>query len=50
MIRRTVVRDFNTAVEQFPFNLIASRFQFEPRPFFELKTPEPERQPVKVAF
>jgi LemA protein len=45
-----VVRDFNTAVEQFPSNLIAARFQFEPRPFFELETPEAGRQPVNVAF
>lgn len=45
-----VVRDFNTAVEQFPSNLIASRFQFEPRQFFELETPQAERQPVNVSF
>jgi len=45
-----VVRDLNTAVEQFPSNLIASRFKFEPRDFFELETPSTERQPVKVSF
>jgi LemA protein len=45
-----VVRDFNTAVEQFPSNLIASRYRFEQRDFFELETPEIERKPVKVSF
>jgi LemA protein len=45
-----VVRDFNTAVEQFPSNLIASRFSFGQRDFFELETPEFERKPVKVNF
>jgi len=45
-----VVRDFNTAVEQFPSNLIASRYRFAQRDFFELETPEVERKPVKVSF
>jgi len=45
-----VVRDFNTAVEQFPSNLIASRYRFEKRDFFELETPEIERKAVKVSF
>jgi LemA protein len=45
-----VVRDLNTAVEQFPSNLIASRFDFEQRDFFELETPAVERKPVKVSF
>jgi len=45
-----VVRDFNTAIEQFPSNLVASRFQFDQRDFFELETPEIERKPVKVSF
>ncbi|MCU0593246.1 MAG: LemA family protein [Desulfobacterales bacterium] len=45
-----VVRDFNTAVEQFPSNLIASRFQFGKRDFFELETPHAERKPVPVNF
>jgi len=45
-----VVRDFNTAIEQFPSNLIASRFQFDQRDFFELEAPEIERKPVKVNF
>jgi LemA protein len=45
-----VVRDFNTAVEQFPSNLVASQFKFAPRDFFELEEPAAERQPVKVSF
>jgi LemA protein len=45
-----VVRDFNTAVEQFPSNLIASRFNFAPKDFFELETPDSERRPVQVHF
>jgi LemA protein len=45
-----VVRDFNTAIEQFPSNLVASRFQFNRRDFFELDAPEVERNPVGVQF
>lgn len=45
-----VVRDFNTAIEQFPSNLIASRFGFEKNDFFELSSPEVERKPIKVGF
>ena len=45
-----VVRDFNTAIEQFPSNLIASRYRFEQKDFFELETRELERKPVKVSF
>jgi LemA protein len=45
-----VVRDFNTAIEQFPSNLIASQFKFEKNDFFELESPEVERKPVRVGF
>jgi LemA protein len=45
-----VVRDFNTAIEQFPANLISSPFGFEKNDFFELESPETERKPVKVGF
>jgi LemA protein len=45
-----VVRDFNTAIEQFPSNLIAARFKFVQRDFFELETPEAERKLVRVTF
>jgi LemA protein len=45
-----VVRDFNTSIEQFPSNLVASRFRFEQNDFFELESPEAERKPVRVGF
>lgn len=45
-----VVRDFNTSIEQFPSNLVASRFNFAQRDFFELDASEVERKPVRVAF
>ncbi len=45
-----VVRDFNTAIEQFPANLIVSQFGFEKNDFFQLESPEVERKPVKVGF
>jgi LemA protein len=45
-----VVRDFNTATQQFPGNLVAGRFQFASRDFFELEAPAEERKPVKVSF
>jgi LemA protein len=45
-----VVRDLNTAVEQFPSNVVASQFKFASRDFFELEEPAAERTPVKVSF
>lgn len=45
-----VVRDFNTAIEQFPSSLVASQFGFEKNDFFGLESPEVERKPVKVGF
>jgi len=45
-----VVRDFNTAIQQFPSNVVAGRYHFTPREFFELEAPAEERKPVKVAF
>ncbi|MCU0593618.1 MAG: LemA family protein, partial [Desulfobacterales bacterium] len=48
--RNRVLRDFNAIVEQFPYHLIASRYRFEKRGFFELETPEIERKPVKMSF
>jgi LemA protein len=32
-----VIRDFNTKIAQFPSNLIAGTFRFQPREFFELE-------------
>lgn len=45
-----VVRDLNTTVEQFPSNLVAARFNFGKKDFFELEAPAEERKPVKFAF
>jgi len=44
-----VVRDFNTAIEQFPSNIVAGMFHFKEREFFELKD-EAERAVPKVSF
>ncbi len=44
-----VVRDFNTAIEQFPGNVIASMFHFTKRVFFEI-TNAAEREATKVDF
>ncbi len=30
------VRDFNTTIDSFPSNLVASRYKFEKKPFFEV--------------
>jgi len=44
-----VVRDLNTSVQTFPSNFVASFFQFHPRGYFELDSPQ-ERQAPRVAF
>ncbi len=44
-----VVRDFNTAIEVFPGNLIAGMFGFKPREFFALED-EAQREAPKVKF
>ncbi len=47
----TNVRDFNTAVESFPGNIIAGMFKFGKRDFFELDESETAaREPVEVKF
>lgn len=43
------VRDLNTKVESFPYNLIAKTFGFKKREFFELNE-ESAKEPVKVSF
>ena len=45
----TNVRDLNTATEVFPSNIIANRFGFKARDFFEVGD-EAERKAVKVKF
>jgi LemA protein len=44
-----VVRDLNTRIEQFPSNLVAGQFAFNPREFFELREAT-EREAPKVVF
>lgn len=45
-----VVRDFNTLIESFPSNLIASQFRFKQEEFFQLEAPTEERKVPKVTF
>ncbi len=44
-----VVRDFNTAIQQFPGNIIAGIFHFTERAFFELED-KTQREAVSVKF
>jgi LemA protein len=45
----SVVRDFNTMIEQFPSKLVADMFKFTALEFFELQD-DAEREVVKVSF
>jgi LemA protein len=44
------VRDYNTKVQTFPTNLLASMFGFATKPFFELAEGSAAVDPVKVEF
>lgn len=44
------VRDLNTAIDQFPGNVIASMFKFAKMDFFELEQDSAEKEPVAVKF
>jgi len=44
-----VVRDLNTAIQEFPSNLVAAFFQFRPRSYFELDRSEGRHVPT-VSF
>jgi len=44
------VRDFNTGVQMFPGNIIASMFKFKVLEFFELEQDSAEKNPVEVKF
>ena len=44
-----VVRDFNTKIAQFPSNLVAQTFAFNPREFFEIEVAS-EREVPQVSF
>ena len=43
------VRDLNTKIEMFPYNIIAGMFGFQKQEFFELEQ-EAAKEPVKVSF
>ncbi|MFW5853627.1 MAG: LemA family protein [Patescibacteria group bacterium] len=43
------VRDLNTRIETFPYNLIAGAFKFQKQTFFELEE-SAAREPVEVKF
>jgi len=44
------VRDFNTGVQMFPGNIIASMFKFTALELFELEQDSVEKNPVEVKF
>jgi LemA protein len=44
-----VVRDFNTTIDSFPSNQVATFFRFAKREYFELERPE-DRQVPRVSF
>jgi len=44
------VRDFNTGIQVFPGNIIASMFKFKALEFFELEQESAEKNPVEVKF
>ncbi len=44
-----MVRDLNTRIQQFPYNMIAGTFNFKPMEFFG-DLSEAEKEPVKVDF
>jgi len=44
------VRDFNTMIQMFPGNIIASSFNFKAMDFFQLEEGSVEKEPVQVKF
>lgn len=44
------VRDFNTATQTFPSNIVANMFNFTAREFFELEAGSAAAEPVEVSF
>ena len=44
------VRDFNTAIESFPGNMIAGMFNFSKMEFFDLADNDVAQNPVEVKF
>jgi len=48
-VYNATVREYDTARETFPTNIIAGMFNFEPREYYEVDDPE-SRAPVEVSF
>lgn len=46
----TNVRDYNTATQTFPSNIVANMFNFTAREFFELEEGSAAAEPVEVSF
>lgn len=44
------VRDFNTAAQVFPSNIIANAFSFKSQEYFEIENGSEEKEPVNVTF
>lgn len=44
------VRDLNTRIESFPYNVLAGMFHFEKMEFFELEAGSAAAEPVQVKF
>jgi LemA protein len=44
------VMSYNTAVQQFPTNVLAGMFSFTPAELLQATESEEERQPVRVQF
>jgi len=44
-----MVMQLNTSIQQFPGNIVAGIFGFQPRDYFEIESPD-AREPVKVKF
>jgi len=44
------VRDLNTRIESFPYNMLAGMFHFQKMEFFELEAGNEATEPVKVQF
>lgn len=44
------VRDLNTRIESFPYNILAEMFHFTKMEFFELEEGSEAKEPVKVQF
>lgn len=46
----STVLDYNTSIQSFPVNILASMFGFGRKEFFDLDDNHPAQEPVKVSF